>query len=200
MRYVALLLLVALAIMPVSADQLISFSTDDPATLPVSWDLSAISKLYTCNVDVLDSNKNSVLGNEMSLETNIETSGTMIGEGTVFIVWEIIAPIPVTIYITPSGAMTAKDNSGRVASNYIHWTASWGEADTDDVEGCAEIVKGSLGGSAGAYEKKEIISHTGNLSDKSSSGSCQIDIETANAYSAVSAAYEATLTLVIEGI
>ena len=204
MRRSVLLLLAVLIVFPLNADmisRLISFDEDQPAVLPVDWDLESLADTYGRNITILGPDKQTeVLGNELPLNTDASSAGIMTGEGTAYLKWEIEAPIPVTIQLQSTGAMTALDSRGR-ATGSIHWTASWGNHDdTDQKVGVAEIQKNNVGGSASNYGTRNAVIHKGTLDAPRSSGICQIDITTVNAYDAVPAAYSGILTLIIEGL
>ena len=198
-RIPLLSIIVILLSSPVYAD-LISFDINQTADLPVYWDLEDLSKWYSHSIEVMDSDDATpVLGSTLNLKTNMDASGMMTGEGTAFLHWSIDAPVPVKIKLQSTGAMTTVDDNGRAIGS-IHWTASWGGNDKDSATGAAEIEKDSVGGSASAYGTKDAIVHNGTLKEASSSGTCQIDFTTANAYDALSSTYSGTLTFVVEGI
>lgn len=202
MKRVVLFLSIILFIgFSISAEQMISFSPDEAAVLPVSWDLKSIAGWYNHNIDILDSNKaEPLVGKTLDLTTDTSVAGMITGKATAFLEWNIDAPVPVTISFQSSGAMT-RVSGGSQSTDLIHWIVSWSKEDEEnEVTGSAEIKTDSLGGSVDAYGTREAVVHSGSLKNRTSSGFCKLDISTLNAYSAAGATYEATLTLIIEGV
>ena len=181
--------------------QTTSNSRDGKAELPVFWDLTDdIESSYSYEFGFYeDSSGTSLAGDKLTLTSNNNTTGVLKGEGSVYIIWEIAAPMPITLTLSGSGAMTGTKEEGGQTSTTINWETSWPSDDSSITpEGAATISAGSVGGTeAGSvsYQPVEILTHNGSVLQYISSGYCKIDIETANAFTADPGEYSATLTL-----
>lgn len=193
MKFSALFLILILLVSPCfSATQ--SFSKDEEAVLPVTWDLSAIEDFYEAKFGFESSGQEVA---DITLTTDPYTAGSdFTASADVDIWWEITAPTTVTVYLLPGGALSTGSGEG------ISWSVSWNKENLKIDKG-SDIVSISDEGSASSGSTSEItvITHSGKSASASSKGKVEkITLNTGNAFRNLPGEYESTLTLGVEVI
>lgn len=193
MKFSALFLILILLVNPCfSATQ--SFSKDEEAVLPVTWDLSAIEDFYEAKFGFESSGQEVA---DITLTTDPYTAGSdFTASADVDIWWEITAPTTVTVYLLPGGALSTGSGKG------ISWSVSWDKENLKIGEG-EDIVSISDEGSASSGSTSEItvITHSGKSASASSKGKVEkITLNTGNAFRNLPGEYKSTLTLGVEVI
>lgn len=194
MKFSALFLILILLVSPCfSATQ--SFSKDEEAVLPVTWDLSAIKDFYEVKFGFRSSDEQEV--DEIRLTTDQYTEGNhFTASADVDIWWDITAPTTVTVYLLPGSDLSTGSGEG------ISWTVSWDKENLKIGEG-EDIVSISDEGSASSGSTSEItvITHSGKSASASSRGKVEkITLNTGNAFRNLPGEYKSTLTLGVEVI
>ena len=193
MKFSALFLILILLVSPCfSATQ--SFSKDEEAVLPVTWDLSAIEDFYEAKFGFESSGQEVA---DITLTTDPYTAGSdFTASADVDIWWEITAPTTVTVYLLPGGALSTGSGEG------ISWSVSWDKENLKIDKG-SDIVSISDEGSASSGSTSEItvITHSGKSASASSKGKVEkITLNTGNAFRNLPGEYKSTLTLGVEVI
>lgn len=193
MKFSALFLILILLVNPCfSATQ--SFSKDEEAVLPVTWDLSAIEDFYEAKFGFESSGQEVA---DITLTTDPYTAGSdFTASADVDIWWEITAPTTVTVYLLPGGALSTGSGEG------ISWSVSWDKENLKIDKG-SDIVSISDEGSASSGSTSEItvITHSGKSASASSKGKVEkITLNTGNAFRNLPGEYKSTLTLGVEVI
>ena len=193
MKFSALFLILILLVNPCfSATQ--SFSKDEEAVLPVTWDLSAIEDFYEAKFGFESSGQEVA---DITLTTDPYTAGSdFTASADVDIWWEITAPTTVTVYLLPGGALSTGSGEG------ISWSVSWNKENLKIDKG-SDIVSISDEGSASSGSTSEItvITHSGKSASASSKGKVEkITLNTGNAFRNLPGEYKSTLTLGVEVI
>lgn len=187
MKFSVLFLILILIISPCfCATQ--SYSKDTTAVLPVSWDLSAIADYYVAEFGF--GSRDQEIEN-ITLTTDLYTEGkAFTASATVDIWWEITAPTMVTVYLLPGSDLSTGSGNG------ISWTVSW---NAEEQEGIVDVPGGSA--SSGSTLKATVLTHNGNSSSASSSGTLKgISLKTADAFHNLPGEYKSSLTLGVEVI
>lgn len=194
MKFSALFLILILLVSPCfSATQ--SFSKDEEAVLPVTWDLSAIKDFYEAKFGFRSSDEQEV--DDIRLTTDQYTEGNnFTASADVDIWWNITAPTTVTVYLLPGSDLSTGSGEG------ISWSVSWDKENLKIDEG-SDIVSISDEGAASSGSTSEItvITHSGKSASTTSKGKVEkITLKTGNAFRNLPGEYKSTLTLGVEVI
>ena len=189
MKFSVLFLILILIISPCfCATQ--SYSKDSTAVLPVSWDLSGISEYYDVSFGFGNSQNPQDLVTMKSDQSS--SSVQLTASASVDLWWNITAPTTVYLNLL-SGSHLSAENTGDV----IPWNAAWNESEITNGTGNAEMADSAGIAESGSNAEIGVVVHKGDITNASSSGTLQINLETEDASSVIPAEYSSTLTAVV---